>query len=143
MSNSTNCHNMAMITSMSDSTLWPMITSISNSTKCPNMAMITKSKIMDKIIITKEMLQEVANSINHYKEPTTKTTEDLLTKIYTYHKPDEKAILLMQDIREKAKELALLIVNECPDEEETLIALQKLREVSMWTNAAISMYPKS
>ena len=41
-------------------------------------------------------------------------------------------------LRDKAKELAMLLADECPDSREKSLALTKLEESIMWANAAIA-----
>ena len=60
---------------------------------------------------------------------------------FTYHKPTEAAAQKYPILREKAKVLAYLIHDLCPDCRETSLALTKLEEVIMWANAGISRYP--
>jgi hypothetical protein len=57
---------------------------------------------------------------------------------FTYHAPrdgdPEKYVL----IREKAKELALLLGNLCPDSRERSTALTQLETCVFWANASIA-----
>jgi hypothetical protein len=57
---------------------------------------------------------------------------------FTYHAPrdgdPEKYVL----IREKAKELALLLGNLCPDSRERSTALTHLETCVFWANASIA-----
>ena len=59
-------------------------------------------------------------------------------KNFKYHAPKEgqpeKYVLL----RDTAKALALLFVNNCPESRELALALTKLEEAVMWANAAIA-----
>ena len=61
-----------------------------------------------------------------------------IEKRFTYHAPKpgqpEKYVLL----RDKGKELAYLIQDNCPDSRERSLALTKLEEAIMWANAAIA-----
>lgn len=57
---------------------------------------------------------------------------------YTYHAPKEGQVEKYQRIRAKAKELAYLIDEECPDSREKSLAMTKLEEASMWANASVA-----
>lgn len=57
---------------------------------------------------------------------------------YTYHAPKEGQEDKHQRIRAKAKELAYLIDEECPDSREKSLAMTKLEECAMWANASVA-----
>ena len=57
---------------------------------------------------------------------------------YTYHVPKEGQAEKYRRIRAKAKELAYLIDEECPDSREKSLAMTKLEEASMWANASVA-----
>lgn len=57
---------------------------------------------------------------------------------FTYHPPKEGQPEKYTKIREKAKELALLIDQECPNSREKSLAITRLEEVVMWANASIA-----
>jgi len=57
---------------------------------------------------------------------------------FKYHSPKEGQPEKYTAIREKAKELAYLIDELCPDTREKSIALTRLEEFSMWANASIA-----
>lgn len=57
---------------------------------------------------------------------------------FSYHSPKEGQPQKYTDIRDKAKELAYLIDNECPNSREKSLAITKLEETVMWANAAIA-----
>lgn len=57
---------------------------------------------------------------------------------FTYHPPKDGQPERYQLIREKAKELALLLDGECPDSREKSLAMTKLEESVMWANASIA-----
>lgn len=57
---------------------------------------------------------------------------------FMYHSPKEGQPVKYTAIREKAKELAYLIDELCPDSREKSLAITKLEEVSMWANASIA-----
>ena len=57
---------------------------------------------------------------------------------FTYHAPKEGQPVRYVALRDKAKELALLIDKECPASGEKSLALTKLEEAVMWANSAIA-----
>ena len=57
---------------------------------------------------------------------------------FTYHAPREGQPERYEAIRSKAKELAYLIDDLCPDARERALAITKLEEAVMWANAAIA-----
>ena len=62
----------------------------------------------------------------------------LLENNFMYHAPKEGQPAKYTAIREKAKELAYLIDELCPESRERSLAITKLEEVSMWANASIA-----
>ena len=61
-----------------------------------------------------------------------------LENIYKYHTPKEGQAEKYEAIRSKAKELAYLIDELCPQSRERSIAHTNLEQVSMWANASIA-----
>lgn len=61
-----------------------------------------------------------------------------LDKVYTYHAPKADQPAKYVQLRDKAKELAMLVVELCPDSRERSLALTKIEESSMWANASIA-----
>ena len=57
---------------------------------------------------------------------------------FTYHAPKPGQPERYTQIREKAKELALLIIDLAPYSREQSIALTELESSVMWANAAIA-----
>lgn len=57
---------------------------------------------------------------------------------YKYHPPKEGQPERYQALRDKAKELAELIVKLTPPSREQSVALTNLETASMWANAAIA-----
>jgi hypothetical protein len=57
---------------------------------------------------------------------------------FTYHSPKDGQPERYQDIRAKAKELALLMTEECPVSRETRLAMTNLEQAVFWANAAIA-----
>lgn len=61
-----------------------------------------------------------------------------LENIYTYHTPKGSQPERYVAIRRKAKELAELIADCCPDSREKSLANTRLEEAVMWANASIA-----
>lgn len=61
-----------------------------------------------------------------------------LHNIYTYHAPKDDQPERYEAIRAKARELAELIEESCPDSREKSLANTKLEETVMWANASIA-----
>lgn len=61
-----------------------------------------------------------------------------LENIYTYHAPRADQTERYGKIRAKARELAELIDECCPDSREKSLAHTKLEEAAMWANASIA-----
>ena len=59
---------------------------------------------------------------------------------FTYHEPKGDQQTRYVAIREKAKELALLIVDVTPASREQSVALTELETAVMWANAAIARH---
>ncbi len=57
---------------------------------------------------------------------------------FTYHSPKNDQPERYEKIRSKAKELAYLIEECCPESRERSLAITKLEECSMWANASIA-----
>lgn len=57
---------------------------------------------------------------------------------FSYHPPQESQPERYIQLREKAKELAYLINDLCPESREKSLAMTKLEECSMWANASIA-----
>lgn len=57
---------------------------------------------------------------------------------FTYHPPKEGQAERYTTLREKAKELALLIDKECPNSREKSLAMTNLEQSVMWANASIA-----
>lgn len=57
---------------------------------------------------------------------------------FTYHRPTEAQAAKYPVLREKAKELAYLIDELCPNGREKALAMTNLENVIMWANASIS-----
>jgi hypothetical protein len=61
-----------------------------------------------------------------------------LERRFTYHPPKPGQPEVYTQLRDKAKELAYLIVERCPDGRERSLALTQLETAVMWANAAIA-----
>lgn len=57
---------------------------------------------------------------------------------FIYHAPKEDQPQRYTNIRNKAREFALLIDEICPDSREKSLAMTKLEECMMWANASIA-----
>lgn len=69
------------------------------------------------------------------KMPTAKEIEN----IFMYHSPKSDQPLRYESIRSKAKELAHLINEACPESREKSLALTNLQQTTMWANASIAI----
>lgn len=65
-----------------------------------------------------------------------------LDNIFTYHKPFGTQPERYIELRDKAKELALLIQKDCPESREKSLALTNLQQTTMWANASIAINEK-
>lgn len=57
---------------------------------------------------------------------------------FTYHAPTPDQVETYTILRDAFKELAFLLVDECPQSRELSLALTKLEEAVMWANAAVA-----
>lgn len=57
---------------------------------------------------------------------------------FMYHKPKDGQNEKYEALRSKAKELAYLIDDVCPNSRERSLAFTKLEEAVMWANASIA-----
>ncbi len=57
---------------------------------------------------------------------------------FTYHAPKDDQPERYVALREKGKELALLMVDSCPESRELSLALTNLEQAIMWANASIA-----
>lgn len=57
---------------------------------------------------------------------------------FKYHSPKEGQPEKYEAIREKAKELAYLIDEVCPESREKSVAMTQLEDSVMWANASIA-----
>lgn len=61
-----------------------------------------------------------------------------ITKKFEYMKVDREALRLMEEFRQKFKELAFFIDESIEDSREKSLGLTKLEESAMWLQKAIS-----
>ena len=59
---------------------------------------------------------------------------------FMYHPPTGDQPERYQKIRDKARSLARLVIELCPDGRERSLALTKLEETVMWANAGIARH---
>ena len=57
---------------------------------------------------------------------------------FMYHVPKEGQLEKYASIRDKAKDLAYLIEELCPDSREKSLAITNLEQFVMWANASIA-----
>ncbi len=57
---------------------------------------------------------------------------------FTYHPPKEGQQEKYVALRSKAKDLAYLIMDKCPESREKSLAMTHLEEVIFWANASIA-----
>src|SRR4051812_23468771 len=62
---------------------------------------------------------------------------------FTYHAPQPGQPEKYEKLRAKAKELAYLVVELCPNSRERSVAMTELESAVMWANAAIARNPDS
>jgi hypothetical protein len=65
-------------------------------------------------------------------------TQDQLNNNYVYHAPKEGQPEKYQALRDKAKELAELINESCPESREKAVAFTQLETAMFWANASIA-----
>lgn len=62
-----------------------------------------------------------------------------LEEIFSYHSPKGDQAQRYQDIRRRAKLLAMSINQMCPDSREKSLAITNLQQAVMWANASIAI----
>ena len=67
-----------------------------------------------------------------------KSMNETIENNFSYHNPKPGQPERYNQLRDKAKELAYLISEVCPNSRERALALTKLEETSMWANASIA-----
>lgn len=66
------------------------------------------------------------------------TVKNRIENNFTYHAPKGDQAERYGKIREKARELAELMEESCPNSREKSLASTKLEEAVMWANASIA-----
>lgn len=61
---------------------------------------------------------------------------------FTYHAPKPGQSEIYERLRAKAKELASLMLELCPESRERAVALTELETSVFWANASIARNPK-
>ena len=61
-----------------------------------------------------------------------------LDNIFTYHAPKPGQPERYETIRKLVKDIARLIIRNCPESRERDIAIMKLEEAVMWANSSIA-----
>ena len=67
-----------------------------------------------------------------------KTFNEQIENNFSYHVPKDGQPEKYNQLRDKAKELAYLMSEVCPNSRERALAMTKLEECSMWANASIA-----
>ena len=62
----------------------------------------------------------------------------LIDRNFRYHPPTGKQAERYESIRAKARELAQLVADECPECRERALAMTNIEQAVMWTNAGIA-----
>ena len=62
-----------------------------------------------------------------------------INNVFSYHAPKGDQAERYTVIREKAKEFANIIEDNCPDSREKSLALTNLQQSVMWSNASIAI----
>lgn len=65
-------------------------------------------------------------------------THEEIEKRFSYHAPKQGQHELYVSVRAKAKELAYLINDACPEGREKCLAITNLEEAVFWANAGIA-----
>ena len=67
-----------------------------------------------------------------------KSMNETIENNFSYHTPKHGQPEKYEQLRDKAKELAYLMSEVCPNSRERALAMTKLEECSMWANASIA-----
>jgi hypothetical protein len=73
----------------------------------------------------------------------TRNAKPEIDDLFTYHAPHSDQPERYTALREKARELALMIQAMCPDSREKSLAITQLQSTVMWANASIAIHEKS
>lgn len=66
-------------------------------------------------------------------------TQDQINNTFVYHAPKGDQTTRYQQLRDKAKELAELMADTCPNSREKALAFTNLQQAVMWANASIAI----
>lgn len=69
-------------------------------------------------------------------------TPEQIENIFTYHKPFGDQPQRYELLRAEARELALMIEENCPESREKSLAITNLQQAIMWANASIAINEK-
>ena len=64
--------------------------------------------------------------------------KDRIENDFRYHAPSPEKVMKHEIVRNKCKELALFILENCPPGRERALAITKIEEAMMWANAAVA-----
>lgn len=67
-------------------------------------------------------------------------TDYELVEIFKYHPPTKEQGEKYEDLRKRGLEFARIIVKLCPESRERSLAITKLQEVIMFSNASIAIH---
>ena len=62
-----------------------------------------------------------------------------IENIFTYHPPTDSQVHRYDQLRQEARDLALMIQDYCPDSREKALAITNLQQAIMWANASIAI----
>lgn len=66
-------------------------------------------------------------------------TDEQVKDLFTYHAPKSEQKFRYENLRAKAKVLALEIQDLCPESREKALAITNLQQSIMWANASIAI----
>lgn len=69
----------------------------------------------------------------------TQNINQQIENIFSYHPPKDGQTQKYADIRAKAKELAYMIEELCPNSREKSVAITNLQQTVFWANASIAI----
>jgi hypothetical protein len=67
-------------------------------------------------------------------------TTEQINEVFTYHAPSKEQQVKYVTIRDKAKELANLINDNCPESREKSLAITHIQIANMMANASIAIH---
>lgn len=66
-------------------------------------------------------------------------TKQDIVKTFSYHAPHGDQVDRYSQLRVQARELAIMMLELCPDSREKALALTNLQQSIMWANASIAI----